>query len=77
MSPYLAHTYGMLIHLFFDKIPDDFRYILIDTPPIWTNPETKLLASKFNGIIMVIRYKISRKDLINETKIQMAILYFK
>ena len=50
-----------------DKLSDDYRYVLIDTPPLCAVADSSLVASLCDGAILVVRAGSTSKKLVKES----------
>lgn len=55
-------------HQMLDELKKRFSCIIIDSPPIQDYPESTLLASKVDSVILVVQAEKSRMDAIMDTK---------
>ena len=54
-----------------DKLSDDYRYVLIDTPPLCAVADSSLVASLCDGAILVVRAGSTSKKLVKESICQL------
>jgi capsular exopolysaccharide synthesis family protein len=52
---------------FVTQIRTRFDYVLIDTAPIGTNPESTILCDKVDAVVVVIRYGRTRREVVRRT----------
>jgi succinoglycan biosynthesis transport protein ExoP len=45
-----------------------YRYVLVDSPPVFSHPDTLVLARMFNSVVLVTEYRKTKKDVVEEAK---------
>jgi capsular exopolysaccharide synthesis family protein len=55
-----------------DSLSERFKFILIDSPPVLTVTDASILASKVDGIILVVQAGKTPKDIVNKARVQLA-----
>lgn len=45
-----------------------YRYVLVDAPPVFSHPDALLLARMFPSVVLVTEYRKSKKDVVEEAK---------
>ncbi len=51
-----------------DELKKEFSYIIIDSPPLQYYPESIMLASKVDGVILVVQAEEVRRQIVVDTK---------
>jgi capsular exopolysaccharide synthesis family protein len=51
-----------------DALKKEYRFIIIDSPPLQNYPESTLLASKVDGVIIVVQAEKTRREVLIDTK---------
>ena len=54
-----------------DKLGEEFRYVIVDTPPILNVSDASLVASHCDGAIMVVRAEHTSKEIVKQTMKQL------
>ncbi|MGD9503308.1 MAG: CpsD/CapB family tyrosine-protein kinase [Syntrophobacteraceae bacterium] len=49
---------------YMDKLKEMFNFVVIDAPPLQPYPETTLLASRVDGVILVVRAEGPRREVV-------------
>jgi len=52
----------------FDELRSRYRYILVDSPPILQTPDAPLIASRADGVVLIVSNGIRRKQDVYEMK---------
>ena len=47
---------------FIDEMRNHFDYIILDTPPLQAVTDAQILATKADGVLLVVRSKTTKKD---------------
>ena len=61
-----------LKHLF-DQFKKEYDYIIVDSPPVISCPETQLLAGVMDGVVLVIRAGVTRREVVQSSRDQLRI----
>lgn len=64
----LAAFDGHHIKTRIDNLREQHQYVLIDSAPVGSNPDMTLLCDKVDGVIIVVRYAVTRKEIVMRTK---------
>lgn len=50
------------------ELSDNFDMVIYDTPPINSVTDAQIIASRVDGVILVVRQNVARKELVREAK---------
>lgn len=53
---------------FWPLLLEQYDYVLVDSPPVLAVADASILASQMDGVIMVTRYGVTRKDQVQQTR---------
>lgn len=53
---------------FWPMLLDQYDFVLVDAPPVLAVADASILASQMDGVIMVARYGVTRKEQVQQTR---------
>lgn len=58
------------VRAFWPVLLEQYDYVLVDAPPVLAVTDASILAPQLDGVIMVARYGVTRKEQVQETRDQ-------
>ncbi|MCD6525442.1 MAG: CpsD/CapB family tyrosine-protein kinase [Desulfuromonas sp.] len=57
----------------FDQFKKEYDYIIVDSPPVISCPETQVLSAVVDGVILVVRAGVTRREVVQSSRDQLKI----